>query len=127
MDDVSKRGFEWEISQDMERTQPKSNPNAVLIDMTRTMTSGTAGSNTIETAVSNSIYDFMQQQSILGELGVTNFGGNTGDLMLPCGTSGSGATVIATDGTTQAGEELLLLLMELHKLEKKLLLCLTRL
>ena len=105
MDDVSKRGFEWEISQDMERTQPKSNPNAVLIDMTRTMTSGTAGSNTIETAVSNSIYDFMQQKSILGELGVTNFGGNVGDLMLPCGSSDSGATVIATDGTTQAGEE----------------------
>ena len=105
IDDPSQRGFEHEVSKDLERTQPKSSPNAVIIDMKRTMTSGTAGSNTIETAVSNSIYDFMQQQSILGELGVTNFGGNTGDLMLPCGTSGSGATVIATDGTTQAGEE----------------------
>ncbi len=104
MDDVSKRGFEWEVSKDMERSQPKSNPNAVIIDMKRTMTSGTAGANTIETTVSNSIYDFMQQKSILGELGVTNFGGNVGDLMLPVGSSDSGATVIQTDGSTQAQE-----------------------
>ena len=105
MDDVSKRGFEWEVSQDMERTQPKSNPNAVIIDMTRTMTSGTAGANTIETAVSNSIQDFMQQESILQSLGATNFANNVGDLRIPVGSSNSGATVIATDGTTQAGEE----------------------
>ena len=52
MDDVSQRGFEWEVSQDLERQQPKSNPNAVIIDMTRTMTSGTAGANTIQTNVS---------------------------------------------------------------------------
>ena len=104
MDDVSKRGFEWEVSQDLERSQPKSNPNAVIIDMTRTMTSGTAGVNTIETAVSDSIQDFMQQQSIVQQLGATNFNGNTGDLMIPVGSSDSGATVIATDGTTQSGE-----------------------
>ena len=104
MDDVSKRGFEWEVSQDLERQQPKSNPNAVIIDMTRTMNSGTAGQNTIETAVSNSIQDFMQQKSVVGQLGCTNFSNNVGDLRIPVGTSDSGATVIATDGTTQVGE-----------------------
>ena len=100
MDDVSKRGFEWEVSKDLERGQPKSNPNAVIIDMTRTMNSGTAGANTIETAVSGSIHEFMQQQSIMQSLGATNFGGNVGDLRIPVGSSDSGATVIATDGTT---------------------------
>ena len=104
MDDVSKRGFEWEVSQDLERQQPKSNPNAVIIDMTRTMNSGTAGQSTIETAVSNSIQDFMQQKSVVGQLGCTNFSNNVGDLRIPVGTSGSGATVIATDGSTQVGE-----------------------
>ena len=104
MDDVSQRGFEWEVSQDLERSQPKSNPNAVIIDMTRTMTSGTAGANTIETVVSSSIANFMQQKSIMQNLGATNFGNNVGDLRIPVGSSDSGATVIATDGTTQAGE-----------------------
>ena len=33
MDDVSKRGFEWEVSKDLERGQPKMNPNNVIIDM----------------------------------------------------------------------------------------------
>ena len=104
MDDVSKRGFEWEVSQDLERGQPKSNPNAVIIDMTRTMNSGTAGANTIETAISNSIQDFMQQKSVVNQLGCTRFSNNVGDLRIPVGTSDSGATVIATDGTTQVGE-----------------------
>ena len=104
MDDISQRGFEWEVSQDLERQQPKSNPNAVIIDMTRTMNSGTAGANTIETVVSSSIADFMQQKSIMQNLGATNFANNTGDLRIPVGSSDSGASVIATDGTTQAGE-----------------------
>ena len=104
MDDVSKRGFEWEVSKDLERQQPKSNPNAVIIDMTRTMNSGTAGANTIETSVSSSIQDFMQQKSIMQNLGATNFASNVGDLRIPVGSSDSGATVIQTDGTTQAGE-----------------------
>jgi len=104
MDDVSKRGFEWEVSQDLERQQPKSNPNAVIIDMTRTMNSGTAGQSTIETAVSNSIQDFMQQKSVVGQLGCTNFSNNVGDLRIPVGTSDSGATVIASDGSTQVAE-----------------------
>ena len=68
--------------------------------MTRTMNSGTAGANTIETAVSSSIQDFMQQKSIMQNMGATNFSGNVGDLRIPVGSSDSGATVIATDGTT---------------------------
>ena len=104
MDDVSKRGFEWEVSKDLERSQPKLNPNNIIIDMTRTMNSATAGANTIETAVSNSIQDFMQQRAIVNQLGANNFGGNTGDLKIPVGNSDAGATVIATDGTTQVAE-----------------------
>ena len=100
IDDPSQRGFEHEISKDLERTQPKSSPNSVIIDMTRTMNSGTAGANTIETAVSSSIQDFMQQKSIMQNMGATNFSGNVGDLRIPVGSSDSGATVIATDGTT---------------------------
>ena len=104
MDDVSKRGFEWEVSKDLERGQPKMNPNNIIIDMTRTMNQGTAGANTIETQVSSSIQAFMQQKSIMQNLGATNFGGNVGDLKIPVGSSDSGVSVIATDGTTQVGE-----------------------
>jgi len=105
MDDTSKRGFEWEVSQDLERQQPKSNPNAVIIDMKRTMTSGTAGANTIETNVSSSIQDFMQQKAVLQNVGASNFAGNVGNLDISVGSSDSGVTALATDGTTQAGEE----------------------
>jgi len=103
IDDASKRGYEWEVSQDLERSMPKSNPNAVILD-TRTMTSGTAGANTIQTNVQNNIHDFMQQKSIALNLGATTFGGNVGNLEVPLGTSSSGATVLATDGTTQSAE-----------------------
>jgi len=103
IDDASKRGYEWEVSQDLERTMPKRNTNAVILD-TRTMTSGTAGANTIQTNVQNNIHDFMQQKSIALNLGATTFGGNVGNLEVPLGTSSSGATVLATDGTTQSAE-----------------------
>ena len=103
IDDASKRGYEWEISKDLERSMPKNNPNSVILD-TRTMTSGTAGANTIQTNVQSNIHDFMQQKSVAMNLGATTFGNNVGDLEVPLGTSASGATVIATDGTTQAAE-----------------------
>jgi HK97 family phage major capsid protein/HK97 family phage prohead protease len=103
IDDVTKRGYEWEISKDLERSMPKSNPNSVILDI-RTMTSGTAGANTIQTTVQSNIHDFMQQKSIMANLGATTFGNNVGDLDIPLGTSSSGATVIATDGTTQSAE-----------------------
>lgn len=103
IDDASKRGYEWEISKDLERSMPKNNPNSVILD-TRTMTSGTAGANTIQTNVQSNIHDFMQQKSVAMNLGATTFGNNVGDLEVPLGTSASGATVLATDGTTQSGE-----------------------
>ena len=103
IDDVTKRGYEWEISRDLERSMPKSNPNSVILDI-RTMTSGTAGANTIQTTVQNNIHDFMQQKSVMANLGATTFGNNVGDLDVPLGSSASGATVLATDGTTQSAE-----------------------
>ena len=103
IDDVTKRGYEWEISKDLERSMPKSNPNSVILDI-RTMNSGTAGANTIQTTVQSNVHDFMQQKSIIANLGATTFGNNVGDLDIPLGTSASGATVIATDGTTQSAE-----------------------
>ena len=103
IDDASKRGYEWEVSQDLERSMPKSNPNAVILD-TRTMTSGTAGANTIQNTVQGNIHDFMQQKSIALNLGATTFGGNVGNLEVALGSSSSGATVLATDGTTQSAE-----------------------
>jgi hypothetical protein len=45
------------------------------------MKSGTARANTIETVVSFSIADFMQQKSIMQNLGATNFASNVGDLI----------------------------------------------
>ena len=101
LDDPSKRGLEWEISQDLERTQKKSSPNSILID-TRTMTSGTAGANTIQTNVSANIQDFIQAQMVTMNTNPQVFNGNVGDLLIPVGSSASGATILATDGTTQA-------------------------
>ena len=103
IDDVSKRGYEWEVSQDLERSMPKSNPNSVILDL-RTMTSGTAGANTIETTVDSSIQDFIQAKSVMSNVNAQRFNGLVGDLQIPIGSSASGATVIATDGTSQSAE-----------------------
>ena len=64
LDDVSKRGYEYEISQDLERTQGKQNPDSVIIPMDRTMTAATAGASTIQTTVDPQIRDFIQAKSI---------------------------------------------------------------
>jgi len=103
LDDPRQRGLEWEISQDMERTQTKSNPNSVLID-TRAMTSGTAGANTIQTNVASNIQDFIQAQMVVMNTNPQVFNGNVGDLLVPVGSSASGATILQTDGTTQSAE-----------------------
>lgn len=103
IEDVSKRGYEWEISKDLERSMPKTNPNSVILDL-RTMTSGTAGANTIQTTVDSSIQDFIQAKSVMANVNAQRFNGLVGDLQIPIGSSASGATVIATDGTTQSAE-----------------------
>ena len=103
IEDVSKRGYEWEVSKDLERSMPKSNPNSVILDL-RTMTSGTAGQDTIQTTVDSSIQDFIQAKSVMANVNAQRFNGLVGDLQIPIGSSTSGATVIATDGSTQAAE-----------------------
>ena len=103
IDDASKRGFEWEVSQDLERSMPKSNPNAVILDL-RTINSGTFGANTIQTTIDPTIQDFIQAKSIMANVNAQRFQGIVGDLLIPIGSSASGATVIATDGTSQAAE-----------------------
>lgn len=103
IEDVSKRGYEWEVSKDLERSMPKTNPNSVILDL-RTMTSGTAGANTIQTTVDSSIQDFIQAKSVMANVNAQRFNGLVGDLQIPIGSSASGATVIATDGTTQSAE-----------------------
>jgi len=103
IEDVSKRGYEWEVSKDLERSMPKTNPNSVILDL-RTMTSGTAGANTIQTTVDQSIQDFIQAKSVMANVNAQRFNGLVGDLQIPIGSSASGATVIATDGTTQSAE-----------------------
>ena len=103
IEDVSKRGYEWEVSKDLERSMPKSNPNSVILDL-RTMTSAGAGASTIQTTVNQSIQDFIQAKSVMANVNAQRFNGLVGDLQIPIGSSTSGATVIATDGSTQAAE-----------------------
>tara|TARA_Y100000593_G_scaffold11651_1_gene20864 strand:- start:161 stop:1864 length:1704 start_codon:yes stop_codon:yes gene_type:complete len=107
LDDVSKRGYEYEVSQDLERVQGKVNPDSVIIPMDRserTLTAATAGASTIETAVDPRIRDFIQAKSIAMNLGMQEMNGLSGDLQIPVATSASGTTIMATEGTTQAAE-----------------------
>lgn len=102
--DPSKRGFEFEVSKDLERSMPRTSSDSVLIPFTRTMTSGTAGASTIATNIDSRIQDFIQAKSIAQNLGSQSFSGLMGDLQIPVGSSASGATVLVTDGTTQSAE-----------------------
>ena len=100
IEDVSARGLEWEISQDLEKHQEKSNANAVLLD-TRAMV---GSSDVVQTSIDPRIQDFLQAKSVIANLPVTRFSGLTGDLKIPVGTSASGFTALQTDGTTQASQ-----------------------
>ena len=114
--DVSARGVEWEISQDLEKHQNKSHANAVLLD-SRAMV---ASSDVAQTSVDSRIQDFLQAKSVIANLPVTRFSGLTGELKIPVGTSASGFTALQTDGTTQASETDITFLQEhyLHKIRR---------
>ena len=100
INDVSMRGYEWELSKDLERSQPKTSDNSVILD-TRAMV---GSSDVVQTSVDTRIQDFIQQKSVIMNLPVTNFSGLQGDLKIPVGTSASGFTPLVTDGTTQSAE-----------------------
>jgi len=105
LSDASKRGYEYEISQDLGRTQKRQNSDSIIVPLdTRVMNAGTAGASTIQTSVDSKIQDFIQAQSIGMNLGAQMFRLESDDLLVPKGTSASGATVMATDGTTQSAE-----------------------
>jgi len=102
--DVSKRGVEFEISQDLARTQKKTKGDSLLVPLdTRVMTGATAGASTIQTTVDNRIQDFIQAKSISQNLGCQTFRLESDDLMIPKGTSNSGAAIMASE-TTQTAE-----------------------
>ena len=105
LSDSSKRGYEHEISEDLSRTQKRQNADSIIIPLdSRVMNAGTAGASTIQTSVDGRIQDFIQAQSIGMNLGAQVFRLESDDLLIPKGTSASGATVMATDGTTQSAE-----------------------
>lgn len=105
LSDSSKRGYEHEISEDLSRTQKRQNADSIIIPLdSRVMNAGTAGASTIQTSVDGRIQDFIQAQSIGMNLGAQVFRLDSDDLLIPKGTSASGATVMATDGTTQSAE-----------------------
>ena len=107
LEDVSKRGFEYEVSQDLERAQGKVNPDSVIIPMDRgerTMTAATAGASTIQTTVDPRIRDYIQASSIAYNLGMQELNGLQGDMQIPVASSASGTTIMTTEGTTQAAE-----------------------
>ena len=104
LEDVTKRGYEYEVSQDLERGQSKTSAESVLVPMERTMTAGTAGASTIQSTVDPQIRDFIQAKSIAYNLGMQEMNGLVGDVTIPVASSASGATIMATDGTTQAAE-----------------------
>jgi len=104
LEDVTKRGYEFEISQDLERGQSKTSADSVLVPMERTMTAGTAGASTIQSTVDPMIRDFIQAKSIAYNLGMQEMNGLEGDVTIPVASSASGTTVMVTDGTTQSAE-----------------------
>ena len=61
INDVSMRGYEWELSKDLERSQPKTSDNSVILD-TRAMV---GSSDVVQTSVDTRIQDFIQQKSVI--------------------------------------------------------------
>lgn len=89
--DPKHRGFEFEVSKDLQRTQPLKNEHGIIIPLEqlgqRTMTVGNLGGNVSDISDAGKLIPFMQRKGLYQSMGVTTFGDMSSDVKIPRGTS----------------------------------------
>ena len=107
--DAKHRGFEHEVSQDLQRNQELKNEHGVIIPTDkvlgqRTMTVGNLAGNVSDISDSAKLIPFVQRQGVYSSIGLTEFSGMSSDVKIPRGTSVATASFLSLDGTTDITE-----------------------
>ena len=103
--DPKHRGFEFEVSQDLQRNQELKNEHGVIVPTDhilgqRTMTVGNLAGNVSDISDSAKLIPFVQRQGVYSSIGLTEFAGMSSDVKIPRGTSVATASFLSLDGTT---------------------------
>ena len=107
--DAKYRGFEHEVSQDLQRKQTLKNEHGIIIPTEavlgqRTMTVGNLGGNVSSISDASKLIPFVQRQGVYSSIGLTEFNGFSSDVKIPRGTSVATASFLSLDGTTAITE-----------------------
>ena len=107
--DPKQRGFEFEVSQDLQRNQELKNEHGVIVPTDavlgqRTMTVGNLAGNVSDISDSAKLIPFVQRTGVYSSIGLTEFSGMSSDVKIPRGTSVATASFLSLDGTTDITE-----------------------
>ena len=107
--DSKYKGFEHEVSQDIQRNQDLKNEHGIIIPTEavlgqRTMTVGNLGGNVSSISDASKLIPFVQRQGVYSSIGLTEFNGFSSDVKIPRGTSVATASFLSMDGTTAITE-----------------------
>ena len=107
--DPKHRGFEFEVSQDLQRNQELKNEHGVIVPTDhilgqRTMTVGNLAGNVSDISDSAKLIPFVQRQGVYSSIGLTEFAGMSSDVKIPRGTSVATASFLSLDGSTDITE-----------------------
>ena len=106
--DPKHRGFEFEVSKDLQRTQPLKNEHGVIIPLEqlgqRTMTVGNLAGNVSDISDAGKLIPFVQRKGLYQSMGVTTFSDMSSDVKIPRGTSAVTIGFDNLDGTDTIAE-----------------------
>jgi len=107
--DPKHRGFEHEVSQDLQRNQELKNEHGVIVPTEqvlghRTMTVGNLAGNVSDISDSAKLIPFVQRTGVYSSIGLTEFSGMSSDVKIPRGTSVATASFLSLDGTSDITE-----------------------
>ena len=107
--DPKQRGFEFEVSKDLQRNQELKNEHGVIVPTDavlgqRTMTVGNLAGNVSDISDSAKLIPFVQRTGVYSSIGLTEFSGMSSDVKIPRGTSVATASFLSLDGTTDITE-----------------------
>ena len=103
--DKKYRGFEHEISQDMQRNQELKNEHGIIVPIqavlgSRAMSVGSNAGNVSDISDASKLIPFVQKTGVYNSIGLTVFEGFSSDVKIPKGTSASTTEFISLDGTS---------------------------
>ena len=107
--DARHKGFEHEVSQDLQRSQPLKNEHGIIVPTsevlgTRTMTAGNLGGNISDISDASKLIPKVIRKGVYSSIGLTEFSGMSSDVKIPRGTSVATASFLDLDGATDITE-----------------------